>query len=396
VLIVIARLNVGGPAHHVGVLSSMLDRERYQILVLHGQVGAGEASLADSVRARGVAAAKVRGLRPELRPHDDAWALGGLVRAIRRLRPHVVHTHTAKAGMVGRLGAVLAGGARPVIVHTYHGHVLERYFGPVRNAAYRSLERRLGRISDALIGTSAATVDDLVRLAIAPRSKFRVVLDGLVLEPFLSAPPGAGRVFRDEIGARSDDVLLTFVGRLVAIKRVDLLLRAIARARELGAPIRLAVVGDGALRPELERLAGQLGIREHVRFVGYRMDMVAITAAADIAVLSSDNEGLPVFLMEAAAAGKPAVATAVGGVSEVIPREAGLLVPRDDAERLAQGIVALAADPVLRATMGDSARRRVRERFSAERLVSDMDSLYMELIERNGRYVEAAAARPVR
>ena len=387
-LIVIARLNVGGPAHHVGVLSSMLDRERYQSLVLHGRVGAGEASLADSVRARGVTPAKVPGLRPELRPHDDARALAGLVRAIRRLRPDIVHTHTAKAGMVGRLGAVLAGGARPVIVHTYHGHVLERYFDPVRNAAYRSLERRLGRISDALIGTSSATVDDLVRLAIAPRSKFRVILDGLVLEPFLSAAPRAGRAFRDEIGASSGDVLLTFVGRLVAIKRADLLLRAFARARELGAPIRLAVVGDGALRPELERLAAQLGIRANVRFVGYRTDVVAVTAAADIAVLSSDNEGLPVSLMEAAAAAKPAVATAVGGVSEVITSETGILVPRGDVEQLAQGIVALAGDPAMRATLGDRARRRVSERFSAERLVRDIDSLYTELIERNGLVLE--------
>jgi glycosyltransferase involved in cell wall biosynthesis len=393
VVIVIARLNMGGPAHHVGVLSSMLDRERYQTLVLHGQVGAGEASLADSVGARGVIPAKVPGLRPELRPHDDARALGGLVRALRRLRPDIVHTHTAKAGMVGRLGAVLAGGARPVIVHTYHGHVLERYFGPVRNAAYRSLERRLGRISDALIGTSPATVDDLLRLAIAPRSKFHVVLDGLVLEPFLSAPPGAGRGFRDEMGASSDHVLVTFVGRLVAIKRVDLLLRALARARELGAPIRLAVVGDGALRPRLERLAAQLGVREHVRFAGYRTDMVAVTPAADIAVLSSDNEGLPVSLMEAAAAGKPAVATAVGGVSEVITRETGLLVPRGDAERLAQGIVALAGDPAMRAIMGDKARRRAAERFSAERLVRDIDSLYTELIEQNGRLVERQSRR---
>ena len=377
---VIARLNMGGPAHHVGLLGSMLDRERYETLLLHGKVGAGEASLEDSVRARGVALAQVPGLRPEVRPYDDLRALASLVRAIRRSRPDIVHTHTAKAGMLGRLAAVLAGGARPLVVHTYHGHVLEGYFDPVRTATYRALERRLAAMSDALIGVSSATVDDLVRLRVAPRDRFRVIPVGLDLEPFLSASPDAGRAFRREVGASADDVLLTFVGRLVAIKRVDLLLRAVARARQLGAPVRLAVVGDGALRPRLERLAADFGVREHVWFAGYRAEMVAVTAAAQIAVLTSDNEGTPVSLIEAAAAGKPAVATTVGGVPDVVTPETGLLVPRGDAEQFANGIVALTGDPGLRAAMGAQARRRVAQRFSAERLVRDVDSLYCELI----------------
>ena len=382
---VIARLNMGGPAHHVGLLGSMLDRERYDTLLLHGEVGAGEASLEDSVRGRGVTLAQVPGLRPEVRPQDDIRALASLVRTIRRARPDIVHTHTAKAGMLGRLAAVLAGGARPVVVHTYHGHVLEGYFDPVRTATYRAVERWLAAISDALIGVSAATVHDLVRLGIAPRSKFRVIPVGLDLEPFLSASPDAGSAFRREVGASADDVLLTFVGRLVAIKRVDLLLGVVARARQLGAPVRLAVVGDGALRPRLERLAVELGVRDHVCFAGYRAEMVAVTAAADIAVLSSDNEGTPVSLIEAAAAGKPAVATIVGGVPDVVTRETGLLVPRGDAERLANGIVTLAGDPALRATMGAQARRRVAQRFSAERLVRDIDAMYSELINQPKR-----------
>jgi glycosyltransferase involved in cell wall biosynthesis len=396
VLRVIARLNMGGPAHHVGLLGSLLDRERYETLLLHGEVAAGEASLEDSVRVRGVPMAQVPGLRPEVRPHDDIRALGSIVRAIQRLRPDIIHTHTAKAGMLGRLAAVLAGGARPVIVHTYHGHVLEGYFDPLRNAAYRSLERQLGRATDALIGVSSATVDDLVRLAIAPRSKFRVIPIGLDLEPFLSAPAGAGRAFRREMGASADVVLLTFVGRLVAIKRVDLLLRAVARARQLGAPIRLAIVGDGALRPRLERVAAELGVREQVCFAGYRAEMVAVTAAADIAVLSSDNEGTPVSLIEAAAAGKPAVATTVGGVPDVVTPETGLLVPAGDAERLAQGILALAGDPALRATVGEQARRRVAQRFSAERLVRDIDSLYTELINEPRAHADRVPAASLR
>src|SRR3954470_4342253 len=158
VMRVIARLNMGGPAHHVGFLSGLLEPARYETVLFHGEVGAGEAALSSSADRYGVRREVVRGLRPELRPLDDLRALVALVRAVRRFRPDIVHTHTAKAGMLGRLAAVLGGRPRPIIVHTYHGHVLEGYFGRFLNAFYRFLERALGRVSDALIGVSQATV----------------------------------------------------------------------------------------------------------------------------------------------------------------------------------------------------------------------------------------------
>jgi glycosyltransferase involved in cell wall biosynthesis len=380
VLRVIARLNMGGPAHHVGLLGGMLDRERYETLLLYGEVGAGEASLDELVRTRCTALEPVPGMRPEVRPHDDARALAQLVRAVRRYRPDIVHTHTAKAGMLGRLATVLAGSPRPIVVHTYHGHVLEGYFGPVRNAVYRGLERRLARVSERLIGVSSATVDDLVRLRIADRSKFRVIPIGLDLAPFLEPPAGAREAFRREAGAGADEVLLTYVGRLAPIKRIDLMLRAVARARELRAPVRLALVGDGSLRPDLERLAAKLGIAERVWFAGYRGEVTPVAAGSDIALLTSDNEGTPVSLIEAAAAATPSVATAVGGVPDVVTPENGILTAPGDAEPLAQAIVQLAGRADARADMGARARDHVRSRFSAERLVSDIDRLYCELI----------------
>jgi glycosyltransferase involved in cell wall biosynthesis len=382
---VIARLNMGGPAHHVGLLGSRLDPERYETLLLHGDLGAGEDSLEDSVRARGAAMGRVPGLRPELRPHDDARALASLVRAISRLRPDIVHTHTAKAGMLGRLAAVLTSRPRPKIVHTYHGHVLEGYFGPVKNATYRGLERRLAAVSDALIGVSSATVEDLVRLGIAPRAQFRVIPIGLDLEPFLNASPEDGRSFRAEAGVQEDEVLLTFVGRLVPIKRVDVLLRAFAHARGAGAPVRLAVVGDGELRPELERLAADLGVADRVWFAGYRADMLPVATGSDIAVLSSDNEGTPVSLIEAAAAGTPAVATGVGGVADVVNHNTGLVAPAGDFQSLGRAVAALGADPEGRIEMGARARQHVAARFSVTRLVSDIDSLYTELLDPRAR-----------
>ena len=379
---VIARLNMGGPAHHVGLLGTRLDPERYETLLLHGEVGAGEDSLEASVRASGAAMARVPGLSPELRPQDDARALGSLVRAMRRLRPDIVHTHTAKAGMLGRAAAVMAGGRRPKVVHTYHGHVLEGYFGPVKNATYRELERRLATFSDALVGVSNATVDDLVRLGVAPREKFRVIPIGLNLGRFAETNAADGSAFRAEAGVEEGELLLTFVGRLVPIKRVDVLLRAFAHARSRDAPVRLALVGDGDLRPGLEAMAAELGVRSHVWFAGYRADMLPVVAASDVAVLTSDNEGTPVSLIEAAAAGTPAVATRVGGVGEVVTAETGRLAPAGDDAALGRAIAELAGDAQLRAKMGRQARTHVVERFSADRLVHDVDELYRELLGR--------------
>src|SRR3954452_15372431 len=371
---------MGGPAHHVSLLSGLLDPTRYETLLLHGEVGAGEASLAAVAEAHGAHHEVVGGLRPELRPWDDLRALVTLVRRLRRFRPDIVHTHTAKAGMLGRVAAVLSGRPRPVIVHTYHGHVLEGYFGPLLNTVFRTLERWLGRVSNVLIGVSSATVDDLVRLRVAPREKFRVVPIGLDLEAFFNVTPEDGAAFRAEAGAGPDTVLLTFVGRLVPIKRVDVLLRAFAAARNADGDLRLAIVGDGETRPDVERLSAELGIADYVHLAGYRADMVAVTAASDLAVLSSDNEGTPVSLIEASAAATPSVSTRVGGVADVVTPETGMLVAPGDHARLGEAIAELAVGGERRADMGERARAHVRTRYSVERLVADIDSLYQELL----------------
>ena len=380
VLRVIARLNMGGPAHHVSLLSGRLDPGRYQTLLVHGSVGRGEESLHDVAAREGCTERLVPSLRPEINPIRDLRALGALIRIVRGFRPHIVHTHTAKAGMLGRLAAVLAGHPRPLIVHTYHGHVLEGYFGSMGSWLYRLLEHGLGAVSDCLIGVSGATVDDLVRLRIAPRSKFRVLPIGLDLAPFLRAGSDDGLALRAQAGVRSEEILVTFVGRLVPIKRVDLALEAIARARALGAPARLAIIGDGDLRDELERLAHGLGLEDAVAFLGYREDMTEVTAGSEIALLTSDNEGTPVSLIEAAAAGTPAVSTQVGGVEEVVTGDSGILVERNDAAGLAHAIVRLADDPDERARMGNHARQHVSVRFSVERLLQDVDELYRGLL----------------
>jgi glycosyltransferase involved in cell wall biosynthesis len=375
-------MNLGGPAHHVTLLSARLAPERYETLLVKGHVRRGEESFEELARRYGVRLRTIGSLGPEIRPLADLRAVIALVRLIREFRPDIVHTHTAKAGLLGRTAAMLAIRPRPIIVHTYHGHVLENYFGPARNALYRSLERALAKTSDCLIGVSQATVEDLVRLRIGPREKFRVVPVGLDLAPFLELRPEDGSSFRIELGVGADDVLLVYVGRLEPIKRLDVMLKAFARARGAAGSLSLAIVGDGDSRHKLERLSEELKLAPHVHFLGYRRDMEAIVAGGDVAILTSDNEGTPVFLIEAAAGGRPGVATSVGGVPEIVNEETGVLVRPGDENGLSAAIVRLSRDSALRAGLGRQARERVRERYRSSRLVDDIDAVYRELLQR--------------
>jgi glycosyltransferase involved in cell wall biosynthesis len=247
VLQIIGRLNMGGPAHIAALLAGRrLDPGRYDTLLVHGSLAPGEASLSDLAEEEGAAMRFVGELQQPVNPVRDSQALLKLVRLVRDFKPHIVHTHLAKAGFLGRQAALTVR-PRPVIVHTYHGHVLEGYFGARRAALYLRLERAMARVSDRLIGVSQATVDDLVRLGVAAPDKFRVIRLGLDLEPLAGLEVGEGLALRAELGLGYDHVLLAFVGRVVPIKRLDLLLRALAQARESEPRLRLAPGSNGRL-----------------------------------------------------------------------------------------------------------------------------------------------------
>lgn len=379
VLRIIARMNVGGPAYHVSILSGRLDPSRYSTLLITGSLGAGEGSLEGLADRYGVHRKTVDGLAPELRPLADLRALRSLVGVMRRWRPHIVHTHTAKAGTLGRVAARIALGPRPIVVHTYHGHVLSGYFGPAKTAVFSSIERILALTSDRLVGVSQATVDELVKLGVAPARRFAVVPIGLDLDEHLRIGPTQPEE-RQALGAGRDDVVVAFVGRLVHIKRVDILLAAVAEARRREPRLHLVVVGGGELRQDLEYQAANLGLAGHVTFTGFRDDLPRIAAGTDVAALTSDNEGTPVSLIEAGAAGRPSVATAVGGVTDIVRRETGITFPRGDVAALADALVELAGDSDLRTRLGQAAREHVRRTYAADRLIHDIEKLYDDLL----------------
>ena len=381
VLRIIARLNMGGPAHQVALLSGRrFHPDRYETLLVHGVLAAGEESLAAEAEREGAQLLRLASLGQPIQPASDVRCLGTLVRLIRRFRPHVIHTHTAKAGMLGRLAALLAGRPRPVLVHTYHGHVLEGYFGRSKSALFRFIERQLAQRTDALLGVSQATVDDLVRLGVADSPRFKVMPLGLDLGRFEGLSGQLRDSTRERLCIERDDILCTFVGRIVPIKRVDLLLEAIAIARRSDDRIRLMVVGDGKDRSSLERRAASLGISDEVLFVGYQSELAPLWAASDIAVLSSLNEGTPVSLIEAGASGVPAVATDVGGVRETLGTEGSILVASEDVEALARGISDFASDGERRHRAGLAARTHSTTHFGIAELIARIDALYTGLL----------------
>jgi glycosyltransferase involved in cell wall biosynthesis len=381
ILRVIARLNVGGPALHVAHLSHGLDERGYETLLVAGSVGASEGSMEYVAEELGVRPLFVPSLQRDVAPLADAASVRELLRLIRDFRPHILHTHTAKAGAVGRVAARLAGSVRPqAVVHTFHGHVLRGYFGPLQTEVFRRLERRLAAFSDALIAVSPEVRDDLVRLGVAPSDRITVIRLGLDLDDRVSRP-AAREPFRESLGLSSDAFVVAWLGRMTEIKRVDDLLASFAALRNRREDAELLLVGDGPLRGQLEQRAGELGIAAHCHFVGFHQDVAPVFAACDAVALTSANEGTPVTLIEALAAERPVVSTNVGGVSDVVEHgRSGFLCQPHDVGGIAAALEKLAEAPDLRARFGRHGRDFVVPRYSVPRLIEDVDSLYRSLL----------------
>jgi len=386
VLRVIARLNMGGPALHVAYLTAGLAKRGYETTLVAGSLARGEDSMAFVADELGIEVERIEELHREISPLRDAVATVRLARVIRRVRPHILHTHTAKAGAVGRLAALLAGDARPpIVVHTFHGHVLRGYFDPLRTAGFRLLERWLATKSTALVAVSPQVRDDLVSLGVAPRERFVVVRVGIELEQRVAAERDGRGESRRVLGIGPDRFAVGWIGRMTGVKRTDDVLRAFRRLRDRGVDACLCMIGDGPDRPAVERRAHELGLMRDTFFLGYQEEVAPFYAAFDAMILPSINEGTPVSAIEALAAGRPVVATRVGGVPDVIREgEDGFLVEPGDVDGLAERLARLAADPELRARLGAAGRARVIPRYSVERLVDDIDLLYRSLLASAG------------
>jgi glycosyltransferase involved in cell wall biosynthesis len=377
VLRVITRLNVGGPARHAILLTRDIDEHGFRSELIYGSVSETEGM----IEPTGVRATWLRDLQRPVRPVADLRAARALSQVIRARRPVIVHTHLAKAGTLARLAAHRR--RVPLIIHTFHGHVFEGYFSPSVTRALVAIERGLARWTDAFIAISPQIRDQILSLGVGRPSQWHVVPLGVELDSIIRSTITPAEA-RRRLGLDPDHALVGIVGRLVPIKDHSTFLRAAAEVLRSRPDVTFVIAGDGELRASVESEARRL-LGERVRFLGWVHDLATLYAALDLVVLTSRNEGTPVALIEAGAAGKAVVATSVGGVPDVVrDGKTGLLALAGDPRAVAMQIAALLDDSSRAAAMGRAGREWVRDRYSVQRLVADTASLYRELLARKG------------
>lgn len=371
---IVTRLNLGGPARQILAMTERLKERGFETHVLAGPPIAGEGSLEDEVVAAGAVLHRIEDLVREPRPFRDRRARRTMIRVLRSIAPHLVHTHLAKAGWLGRSAARAVGDVPTV--HTFHGHLLEGYFQGWRLALYRFLERRACRATDRIVCVSERTLDDLVDARIVPPERCGIIRPGLDLSPFLAV---SNEPFRDAV------TTLGFVGRLVPIKAPMGFLDVVASLRARGRDVRAVMVGDGPLAAAVDAGIEERGLAGVVARRGLIQDMATFHRDVDLLCVTSLQEGLPVAVIEAAASGRPTVGFAVGGLEEiVIPERTGHLAPPQQTNVLVRWIEAMLDAPAEARAMGQRARTRVRETHSAERLARAHEELYRSLLSSRG------------
>ncbi len=400
---IIDRLNVGGPARHVAWLTAGLDAANgWETVLITGTVPASEDDMSYFARDAGVEPVVLKSMSREL-SFRDVFVVLQLVGLFRRQSPHIIHTHKSKAGAVGRIaawiyrwltpGTLLLHPRRCRVVHTYHGHVLHSYFGPLKTRLFVAIERLLAHCTDCLVVISEQQRQELSgHFSIGRRDQYQVIPLGLDLE----VEQASSGELRRELGLRQTDLLVGIVGRLSRIKNHDMLLNAAAQlfeeAPELTERLHFVIIGDGELRAELESRTDELALSSRVTFAGFRSDAMALYPELDLVALTSLNEGTPLTLIEAMRAGKPVVSTEVGGVIDILgsrtPTDSastftlwdhGATSPTRDTQAFTDALRYLLERPDLRRDMGARAQCFVQSHFSKERMIGELESLYRAL-----------------
>ena len=366
VMQIIARMNVGGPAVIVAELMRGIDSTRFEQILVTGYCDSNEADYLDEV-ATDIKAVRIAGLGRSVSPLADLRAFFSLISMIRKFQPDVIHTHTAKAGVLGRLASLLAGRGA-VRVHTFHGPLLHGYFSPLKTKLVIAIEKFFAARTAVLVAIGNQVKDELLAARIGTSTQYRVFFPGLP-EPREISRADARR----QLGWAADGISIAFVGRLTQIKRPDRLLDIASQVT--GA--EFVVAGEGELFEESKAR----GLREKlpVTFLGWRKDIDLILAASDIAILTSDNEGIPLTLIQAAQAGLPIVATKVGSISDIVVEGGnGFLLP-PNADSMAKAVQELINRPEVRTSMGRYGKEHAHQFFSLQRMVNDHSALYLSL-----------------
>lgn len=398
ILRIIARLNVGGPARHVVWLTQALQDDEFQTTLIAGTVPPGEDDMGYFAKENGVEPVYLREMSREISP-SDIRSLYKLYRRIKAEKPDIIHTHTAKAGTLGRIAGsmykwltwrMLFGRPRRVrMVHTFHGHVFHSYYSKSKTRVFLAIERTLARASDRIIVISDQQLDEInSKFRVGKRQSFSIVPLGIDMEK-LNANMEARKRLRDEFGVKDGEIAVGFVGRLTEIKNISLLLGTAALFRDK-ANVKFLIVGDGHLRKRLEQEAASIGADENTTFLGNRNDIAEIYNALDIVALTSLNEGTPLSLIEAMAAGKAVISTGVGGVRDLLGSvvdakegfvvcERGIRIDSFEASDFQAGLEHLIRNEQQRSEIAQRGKTYIRSTYSKQRLIDDIKRLYREL-----------------
>ncbi len=379
VLRIISRLNIGGPSIHVINLNKGLDKKMFQSLLLCGDISDGEKSMLNEAKKSGIKLMSIPELTNE---HSlklkDLKALLKIYLIIKKYKPDIVHTHTAKAGLIGRIAAHLA--LTPKIIHTYHGHVLHGYFSKPKTYLLRLMEKFLALITDSLIVVSDKIKTELINYKISKPAKFNIIKLGFNLNPFLNNHHLKNKL-KENLELPYDSNLIGIVGRMVPIKNHKLFIEAASQIIAKKENTYFLIVGDGPLRKSIENLTYKLNINKNTFFTGWRNDLPLIYASLDILVCSSDNEGTSVSVIEAMASGCPVVTTSVGGHPDIIDEgNNGYLIEPQNTDTLANKILEILNNPNKSLRLGENARTDAKNNFSYDRLINDVQKHYKKLL----------------
>lgn len=388
ILRIVNRFNLGGPTYNAAYLSKYLPDD-FQTLLVGGIHESHEESSCYILDDLGINYRQLESIQRSVQPSVDRKAYRELKDIIREFKPDIVHTHASKAGALGRMAAHKM--KVPVVVHTFHGHVFHSYFGKLKTGFYKGLERYLAGRTDRIVAISQQQLKELSDIhRIAPVDKFSVIPLGFDLNRFLELKSNSESRFRTALALKPDDIAIGIIGRLAPIKNHSLFLRAFQELHRSNPNVKAIIVGDGetkdSIKAELDAMGlayanGELKNNEPIVFAGWVKQIEEALEGLQIVALSSLNEGTPVSLIEAQAAGIPVVSTNVGGVVDVVPHEkSGFIVPDFEVGSFFQAMEKLVSNETLRNEMGSAGRQFVAERFHYKRLVHDHEELYRSLL----------------
>jgi len=387
---IITRLDKGGSAETILQIASLLNHEKYEVFLFHGlsresnmgvmeqEAVALDISLAEK---KGVRVFSIPSLVRRLSLKNDIFAFISIYRLIKRIKPHIVHTHTSKAGVLGRLAACFA--RVPIIVHTPHGHIFHSYYGCIMTKTIVFVERTLSLMTDKITALTDRERDEHLEQGIASVEKYIIMHSGVMLQQIMNMNIDV-ETEKKKLNIPQSSNVIGVVGRLVPIKGHKYLVSAAKRIIKEFDNTVFVFVGDGYLEPRLKRQAESLGVSKNIIFAGWRNDVIDVLDTFDILVLPSMNEGMGKVLIEGMALGKPIVASSVGGIIDLVKSgDNGILVPPKDSDELAEAILKLIRNKNLAQKLGESGKAKVYPKYDTSTMIGQIEGLYESLLNRH-------------